>query len=177
MKVKDPSQLESVAKAIDAEFIHDQEPTHTSPEKAFVARAADDVIGIVGFTRYLGWGALAAVLALVANAIVLSVQDRIRDHAILQTLGFDGSLIARLIVAEGLLLGVIGGLVGTAAAIVAMQWSSLSLSTEGMNIPIQADASILLTGLVVSVVLGVVAGLVPAWQASRREITSAFRAV
>ena len=177
VKVKDPSQLEAVAKAIDAELAHDQEPTHTSPEKAFVARAADDVIGIVGFTRYLGWGALAAVLALVANAIVLSVQDRIRDHAILQTLGFDGSLIARLIVAEGLLLGVIGGLLGTAAAIVAMQYSSLSLSTEGLNIPIRADFSILLTGLAVSIVLGVVAGLVPAWQASRREITSAFRAV
>jgi ABC-type antimicrobial peptide transport system permease subunit len=37
--------------------------------------------------------------------------------------------------------------------------------------------NILLSGLVVSIVLGVVAGLVPAWQASRREITTAFRAV
>jgi putative ABC transport system permease protein len=177
VKVTDPSRLEAVASAIDAEFAHDQEPTHTSAEKAFVARAADDVIGIVGFTKYLGWGALAAVLALVANAIVLSVQDRIRDHAILQTLGYDGSLIARLIVVEGLLLGVIGGVLGTVAAILAAQYSALSLSTEGLNIPIRADMSILLTGLVVSVVLGIVAGLVPAWQASRREITSAFRAV
>jgi putative ABC transport system permease protein len=117
------------------------------------------------------------VLALVANAIVLSVQDRIRDHAILQTLGFDGSLIARLIVMEGLLLGVIGGVIGTVAALIATQWSSLSLSTEGLNIPIRADMSILLTGFVVSILLGVVAGLVPAWQASRREITTAFRAV
>src|SRR5688500_12993463 len=56
VKVDDPKNLESVAKAIDAEFERDPEPTHTSAEKAFVARAAADVVGLVGFTQWLGWG-------------------------------------------------------------------------------------------------------------------------
>ena len=34
-----------------------------------------------------------------------------------------------------------------------------------------------LTALAVSVALGVLAGLVPAWQASRREIVESFRAI
>src|SRR5687768_5568076 len=117
VKVDDPARLEEVAKAIDAEFARDPDPTSTSAEKAFVARAAADVVGIVNFTRWLGWGCLAAVLALVGNAIVLSVQDRIREHAVLQTLGYSGSLIARLIVIEGLTLGLIGGVIGTLGAI------------------------------------------------------------
>jgi putative ABC transport system permease protein len=103
VKVADPQKLDEVARAIDTEFARDSEPTQTSAEKAFVARAASDVINLVGFTQYLGWGCLAAVLALVGNAIVLSVQDRIREHAVLQTLGYRGSLVARLIVAEGLI--------------------------------------------------------------------------
>src|SRR5204863_566435 len=74
VKVKDPSLLDSVAKEIDEEFRHEAEPTQTRPERAFVAQAGSDIVEIVGFTRYLGWGCLAAVLALVANAIVLSVQ-------------------------------------------------------------------------------------------------------
>lgn len=177
VKVADPNQLEAVADAIDAEFARDSEPTHTSSEKAFVARAAADVVEIVSFTRWLGWGCLAAVLALVGNAIVLSVQDRVREHAILQTLGYRGGLIARLIVAEGSLLGLMGGALGTLAAAALLRWNSYSLSTEGLSIEINLDAGVLLTGLLISAALGVVAGLVPAWRASRQEITASFRAV
>src|SRR5215207_10055727 len=47
VKVDDPKKLELVARAIDAEFARDAEPTQTSAEKAFVARAAADVVGLV----------------------------------------------------------------------------------------------------------------------------------
>lgn len=177
VKVSDPGQLESVASAIDDEFRRDAEPTNTRSEKAFVARAAADVVGLVAFTRWLGWGCLFAVLALVANALVLSVQNRIRDHAVLQTLGFSGGLIARLIVSEGLALSLVGGALGTALAMGALQWSSLSLSNEGFSINIRADPEVWVLGLGFSALLGVLAGLAPAWQASRHEIAECFRAV
>lgn len=177
VKVTDPAKLSSVAAAIDEEFRRDPEPTHTSPEKAFVGRAAADVVEIVGFTRWLGWGCLAAVLALVGNAIVLSVQDRVREHAVLQTLGFTGGLIARLIVTEGALLGLLGGALGTVAAVLLVRHGNYSLSTEGLSIHARMGGGVLLTGLLMSAALGILAGLVPAWQASRREITESFRAV
>lgn len=177
VKVNDPARLESVAGAIDAEFASDQEPTSTYAEKAFVARAASDVLEIVSFASWLGWGALAAVFALVANAIVLSVQDRIRDHAVLQTLGYSGSLIGRLVVAEGTLMGLIGGLLGAVAAYIVIRRGSYSLSMEGTNVEVVSDPMIILVGLGMSALLGVLAGLMPAWQASRREIASCFRAV
>src|SRR5688572_10847278 len=150
VKVADPQKLDEVSRAIDAEFQRDSEPTQTSAEKAFVARAAADVVNLVGFTQYLGWGCLAAVLALVGNAIVLSVQDRIREHAVLQTLGYGGSLVARLIVAEGLLLGVLGGAIGTGIAVAIMKWGNFSLSTEGLSIHFQTTGMVVILGLVVS---------------------------
>ena len=177
VKVDDPQHLEHVARAIDEEFARDPEPTQTSAEKAFVARAAADVVHLVGFTQYLGWGCLAAVLALVGNAIVLSVQDRIKEHAVLQTLGYRSSLVARLIVTEGLMLGLLGGVVGIVAAMLAVRFGHFSLSTDGLSISMTAGPMVLLIGLATSATLGVVAGLVPAVQASRREITECFRAV
>jgi putative ABC transport system permease protein len=177
VKVDDPAQMQQVARAIDAHFAHDPEPTATSPEKDFVARAAIDVVRIVGFTQYLAWGSLAAVLALVGNAIVLSVQDRIREHAVLQTLGFDGGLIAKMIVLEGALLGVVGGMIGAAGALMLERWGHLSISAEGLSIHMRAEFGVVLIGLVIAAVLGMVAGLVPAIQASRRPITDCFRAV
>lgn len=177
VKVSEPERIDEVAAAIDDEFRSDPDPTSTRSEKAFVARAASDIIELVGFTRYLGLGCLAAVLALVGNAIVLSVQDRMKEHAVLQTLGFTGSLIGRLIIAEGLLLGLLGGVAGAAAAYLFMSFSLLSLSVEGLTMTVQTTPAVILVGLAISAALGVVAGLIPAVQASRREIAQCFRAV
>ncbi len=174
--VSDPSRAQEVAEAIDAAFAPAQEPTCTSAEKAFVARAAADVLEIVSFMRSLGWGCLAAVLALVANAIVLSVQDRIQEHAVLQTLGFRGRHIARLIMCEGLVLSVTGAALGCAAAAVFLTVSALALSVEGHSLPLKATLGTFVSGIGIATGVGILAGVVPAWQASRREIVACFRA-
>ncbi len=176
VKVADPSMLERVGKDIDETFRHAQEPTTTFTEKAFIGRIADDIIEIVGFARWLGLGCLVAVLALVGNSIVLGVQSRVSEHAVLQTLGFSGRLVAALIVAEGVILALVGGLVGAGAAVAVAGFKSFALSVEGATVPIVADGLLLLTGMLVCGAIGVVAGLVPAWQASRREIAECFRA-
>jgi len=177
VRVEDPALLDPVAKAIDAEFRHDSEPTQTRPERAFVAQAGSDIVEIVGFTRYVGWGCLAAVLALVANAIVLSVRDRIREHAVLQTLGYRGGLVTRLIMSEGIVIGLIGGAVGSLAALALIRIGNLSLYSEGLSITVVADGSLIVVGLVISGLAGALAGLVPAWRAGRSEIAHSFRAV
>lgn len=175
VKVADPSLLDPVAKEIDKMFDHAQEPTATFTEKAFIGRVADDIIELVGFAQWLSLGCLAAVLALVANSIILGVQSRISEHAVLQTLGYSGRLVASLIILEGVLLSLIGGAIGAAAAMAVATTGSFALSVEGTTIPIMADAGLLATGLVICGAIGVLAGLVPAWQASSREIAECFR--
>lgn len=177
VKVDDPAKLDQVAAEIDLLFEAAEQPTTTRSEKAFVAQVAGDMIELIGFTQYLGWGCLIAVLALVGNAIVLSVQDRIKEHAILQTLGYSGSLIGRLIVTEAVVLGVLGGVFGAAGALLTIRLTRVSFSVDGLSIPIHADAMLLGTGLLIAVTLGVLAGMVPAIQAARRPIATCFRAV
>ncbi|MBI5252256.1 MAG: ABC transporter permease [Desulfomonile tiedjei] len=175
--VTDPGQLEATAKAIDDEFRTAQEPTTTWSEKNFVARATSDILEIITFARWLGWGCVVGVFALVFNAIVLSVQDRIKDHAIMQTLGYTNGLVARLIIAESMMISLAGGFLGVLAGVGVMSWGSFSLSVEGLSINIHAGWATVLFGLFLSAVTGILAGLVPAWQASRREIAACFRAV
>lgn len=177
VRVDDPARLDAIAADIDEQFRAEAEPTTTRPEKAFVAQAGADIVEIVGFTRWLGWGCLAAVLALVANAIVLGVQDRVKEHAVLQTLGFRSGLIARLILCEGMLIGLLGGALGTAITLTIVRMGNFSLSQEGLSIPLKATWSVLGWGLLTSSSVGVVAGLVPAWRAGRHEIAACFRAV
>jgi len=174
VKVTDSSQLDRVAKDIDELFSTAQEPTATFSEKAFIGRVADDIIELVGFARWLGLGCLAAVMALVANSIVLGVQSRVSEHAVLQTLGYSGHLVAALIIVEGVILSVAGGGLGAIAAVLIARYGSFALSVEGTTIPIVANTALLNWGMVVCGLIGVIAGLVPAWQASRREIAACF---
>ncbi|MHC4099884.1 MAG: ABC transporter permease [Planctomycetota bacterium] len=177
LRVSDPALLEPVAAEIDDLFRTAQEPTATFSEKAFIGRVATDLVELVSFARWLGLGCLVAVLALIGNAIVLSVQGRVAEHAVLQTLGYPSALIAILIVVEGVLLALVGGGLGATAAVVLADVGSFALSVEGQSIPITAGAGLLLSGVLVCAALGVAAGLVPAVQASTRQIAECFRAV
>jgi putative ABC transport system permease protein len=177
VRVDDPARMDAVAAAVDAEFRTAREPTTTRSEKAFVARAAGDVMELVGFTRWLGLGCVLAVLALVANAVILSVQDRVRDFAVMQTLGFTGREVGALVVLEGTLLSAAGGILGVGASAAVLGFGSFSLANEGLSIPFAAGPSVWALGPVVFLLLGALAGAVPAWRAARVELAASFRAV
>ena len=150
-----------MAAAIDEQFASEADPTTTRPEKAFVAHAGADIVELVTFTRWLGWGSVAAVLALIANAMALGVQDRVREHAVLQTLGFRPGLIVRMIVGEGVLIGLLGGALGTGVALAVVHVGRFSLSQEGLSINVSASWAVLGWGLLVSSGVGLLAGLTP----------------
>ncbi len=172
-----PEDSERVSAAIDAAFRSDQEPTSTRSEKAFVARAATDVMALVDFTGLVAAGCVAAVLALVANAIVMSVRDRVGDFAVMQTLGYTPARIAALVVVESSLLGTIGGLLGTSAGLGFLAASDYALSSEGLSITFDVGGGVWALCVAVSVAVGVAAGLVPAWRAARVPVAASFRAV
>ena len=174
VKVESAELLDAVATEIDTTFRSDSQPTVTRPEKAFFAETAKQMIELIGFTRWLGLGAVAAVLGLVANAVLLIVRGRIKETAVLQTLGFSRLRIACLITCEGLLLGLLGGAVGVVSAILFLHWQSFTLGNEGLTLAITPSITVLFNGLLVALVLGFTASLYPAWRASRQPLVESL---
>ncbi len=175
VQVQNHLELETVAKAIDSTFAHDQEPTHTRPEKAFVAQTAKDLVSLIGFTRWVGLGAVLAVLALVTNTVLLAIRSRITEHAILQTLGFSDPALAYIVLCEGLLFGFSGSIVGVGTASAVLYWGAYSISNEGISLVFTPSLSIIMNGLFMGMLLGVIAALVPAWQSTRSSIVNNLR--
>jgi len=168
--------LDRVASEIDAVFATDQQPTSTRPEKAFFAQTASELIELVGFTRWLGIGAVAAVLGLVANAVLLVVRGRVKENAVLQTLGYPRGVIGVLVAIEGILLGLAGGAIGVASAFIFLTSQSYTIGNEGLTMSVVPDMMIVMRALVVAVALGLFASLYPAWKASRAPIVHSLRA-
>jgi putative ABC transport system permease protein len=172
----DPDQAGAVAAAIDAK-VRDrfQVPTETKPQKAHYRAALADLLDLIGMTRWLGLVCVGVVVVLVANSVVMAAQDRVKEHAVLQTIGFSGPRIFALMLAESCLISLAGGVVGTAACLAWLAWRPQSLSAEGVSIDFVASPALAGWGLGLAVLVGLVAGAVPAWQAGRREIVASLR--
>lgn len=175
VRVRSSADLEPVANAIDERFRSDQAPTNTKPEKAFFAETAAQLIELIGFTRWLGLGAAVAVVALVANAILLVVRSRVRENAILRTLGYPSRAIMFLVISEGAILGCTGGMVGTALAWGFLRWKSFTLGSEGHTLGIVPDAVTALVAILAALALGIVASIHPAVVAIRQPIIRSLR--
>lgn len=176
VKVESADLLQSVSDKIDETFKSDQQPTNTRPEKAFFAETAKQMIELIGFTRWLGLGAVIAVLGLVANAVLLIVRGRVKETAIFQTLGYSRLAIGIMVVIEGILLGLIGGLIGVIGAMAFFHFKSFTLGNEGLTLALSPSASVTLSGLVVAVALGLLASLYPAWKATSRPLVQSLNA-
>jgi putative ABC transport system permease protein len=175
VRVTESKMLDPVATAIDELFRGGQEPTDTRPEKAFFAETASELVELIGFTRWLGVGAVIAVGGLVANALLLVVRGRVKENAVLRTLGFSGRAIGWLVLSEGGMLGLAGGVLGVGMAAAFLRWQSFTMGNEGQTLAIQPDGTVIFIGVMAALVLGIFASLWPAWQAMTQPIVKNLR--
>ncbi len=112
---------------------------------------------------------------LVANALLLIVRGRVRETAILQTVGFSRPRVFQVVVAEGLVLGLAGGAAGILGATAFFHWQALTFGNEGLTLAIQSSPAVVVQGLLAALALALLAALYPAWVATRRPIVAALR--
>lgn len=175
VRVTDPELVETVSAKIDELFKSDSAPTITRPEKAFFAQTAKDMVEMIGFTRWLGLGAVLGVLGLVANSLLMAARSRVKEGAILQTIGYSQRAIGLLVVFEGLLLGLAGGVMGSFGATSFFNWQRFTFGNEGLVLALSPSYSITIVGIAVALILAVLASVWLAFEAARRPIVQSLR--
>ncbi len=166
-----------VASAIDERLKGGTVRTDTRTKGVFQASSLADLIDLIDLSKYLGYACLGLMTVLLSTTTIMTVEDRVQQHAVLQTLGVSTGRIFRLVLAECLLLSVLGGCIGIFAAAATLTFSGMSIGAEAVTIAFTPSIEVLMTGAVVTVMLGVIAGLAPAWRASRAEIVPALRSI
>ncbi len=171
----DDADPDRVAAAIDQKLRSGAVATKTRRKGAFQASTLSDLVDLIGFAHWLGYACVALVLSLVATTTVMSVQDRIKEYAVLQTVGVRPLRAMRLVLAESTILCVVGGVAGTLLALAALGFGGFAIGAEGATIAFRPSLGLAITGTMVSVLVGMSAGLIPAIQAATVPIVSALR--
>jgi len=171
----DAANPDELASTIDAEFRNGPVATTTRTKGVFQTDTLADLAELIGFAHWLGYACVGLVLALVATTTVMAVQDRIQEHAILQTIGLRPGRIFRLVVAESVLQSMAGGLLGIGAGMLLLAWGGFAVGAEGVTIAFRPSLQLAIIGAMVSAVVGILAGIAPGWQAARTEIVQALR--
>lgn len=122
----------------------------------------------------MGLGAIFAAL----NTMYAAVAARAREIATLRAIGFGSLPVLVSVMIEAMLLSLAGGLIG--AAIAYVLFNNVSLSTLGANFTqvvfaFKVTPALVLYGVLISLVIGLFGGLLPAARAARMPITTALR--
>jgi putative ABC transport system permease protein len=182
VEIEDPEKAGAVSAAIDALFENSDAQTHTETEKAFAASFISMAGNLALLLNGIGVAVTFTILLVVANTMSIAVRERRTEIAVLKTLGFTSRQVMGLVVAESVLIGVLGGALGIGAS-QGLMWllthapgirdalAGIGLSELNLR-PLVAGL-----GFANSVFLGLVAGLVPALSAYRARITDMLRTV
>lgn len=126
--------------------------------------------------------AAVALVLLIACANVANLQlargaSRMRELSVRAALGAGRGRIAQQLMTESVVLSLIGGVLGLA---IAFALSRALVALVGAQLPVaptdvRLDGTVLLFALAVSVATGLLFGLAPAWQATRRDLADMLR--
>jgi len=172
VKLTSADKADSVAKAIDALSANSDHETKTQTEQAFNASFAKQ-LGDIGLIVSAIMGAVFFTLILLTgNTMAQAVRERTNELAVLKTIGFSSQSVLGMVLAEGILLLVLGGVLGLALAGVVVP--IVAKGSGGMlNLP-PIGASTWILGFVLMVVIGALVGALPAIRAMRLNIVDAL---
>ena len=172
LRVADPRAADQVAQAVDALSLNSDHETKTQTEQAFNAAFVSQY-GDIGLIVGAIMGAVFFTLILLTgNTMAQAVRERIPELAVLKTIGFSNRSVLGLVLAESVLLILLGGVIGMLLAGVVVNAVRASVGTTVPMMPV--DASIWLRAVLLMILIGLLVGALPARRGMRLRIVDAL---
>jgi putative ABC transport system permease protein len=175
LKINNPDDSPRVAKAIDEEFANSPFETKTQAESAFAANWVKQFGNIQKLILSIGVIVFFTLLLVTGNTMAISVRERTGELAVFKAIGYSDRTVLFFVLAEALVIALIGGLLGMLLAVVAVP--GLATALNGLLPGLALSPSMLGLGLIVAVFTGLLSGLLPGLNAMRLRVTNALRRV
>jgi len=180
LRAERPSDVDGIMRGVDALFRNSEAEVAAETEKAFFASMFSSMQGFIRIILAVGFLSVAAVVLIAANTSAMGVRERTPEIAILKSLGFRRAPILGGLLAESLAQALVGGLLGAGGAI-AMSAALRAAGTSAYAQVLGPLGSFRMSpmvageGIAIALTVGLVAGLVPAWNGARLNVVEALR--
>jgi putative ABC transport system permease protein len=163
-----------IIRAIDDTFANSPWETRTQSEKAFALSFVKQMGNIEFLMVTIGGVVVFTLLLVTGNTMATAVRERTAELAVLKTVGFTDSFVMVLVLLESLLIAALGGGLGVGTA---KLFTLGGDPTKGLLATFYLAPGGMAAGLGLALVVGVLAGLLPALSAMRLPVVQALRRV
>lgn len=177
--VKDAGRGAEVSKAIDRKFDEMDDQTLTMSERQFALGFIGSLAAILSALDYVSAFILLIMVLILANTVAMSVRERTHEYGVLRAIGFSPKHVIAFILGESMLVALAGGLLGVLLVVLLIN-NMVGPALEqngGLFAVFHAPGWLMGLALAIAMIVGVIAGLLPAIQASRRRVTDALRRI
>ncbi|MDA0658313.1 MAG: ABC transporter permease [Planctomycetota bacterium] len=173
LQTDDARAAESLANYFNTEYTKASVQAYTEPVyfRSLGETNRQFLVGIIFVAAVMAVGGVMGVM----NTMFAAISQRIRDIGVMRLLGFQRWRILVSFLVESILISILGGILGCALGYLANGWTANSILSSGPGggkfvvLRLVVDGGILGIGMLVSLSMGIVGGLLPAWSGMRKR--------
>ena len=165
---------EDVNDSAISEKIEEDYENFTTLTSEEISSIADDVLGILD-TATLAVSALAIIVGAIGiiNTMVMAVYERTKEIGVLKSVGWKSRKILTMILGETLVLTTLSGIVGSIFGILIPEVGLRLFNVTDFALGYSPKTFILAFGI--TIIVGIIGGIYPAYKASKLAPTEALR--
>lgn len=175
VQIGQPTEAANISAAIDALYANSAAKTKSETEKAFQQSFVSLSGAIITSLEVISYVIIGIILMVLANTIIMSARERIREYAVLRTLGFTAFHVIGLIVGESLFISMSGGALGLALTFPVCSWFGAQFPTIFPVFAVQPSTVAL--AVLFALAVGLIAASFPAARSAHMRIVDGLRQI
>ncbi len=176
LRLDGPASVLPVINAVTDFYSSGPKEVTVETESSMLARFNQFTATIQLVIQVIAVVVLVTVLIVAANTIAISMRERKKEIALMKAMGYTQGGVLGLIIAEAVVTSLVAGVGGTMLAWGLFSMKSLTLAF-GIALDFTVTPGIAAMGLAISLALGVLSGVFPAYRASRINVIQALHSV
>jgi putative ABC transport system permease protein len=177
VRVKNPNDMAKISQQIDEMFKNSEYPTETFTEKEFQKQFMAMIGNIKLLFTAVALCSIFMVILLAAITMSMAARERVTEVAVLKAIGFTSGTILTLMLIEFMILGLLGGALGTFGAKLVYSMVNMTEATQGFLVAFGVNGKTVATCLTAALVVGFLAGGLPALRSARLSVVDGLRKV
>jgi putative ABC transport system permease protein len=180
VKVTDPKEVNAVMLRIQELTRNSEAETSTQTEKSFFSAFFGSLEGFITILMIVTLLVALCIVFIAGNTASMAVRERAGEIAVLKAIGFRRGAIFSMLIAETVVLSFAAGAAGVGLAAIlteALRSAAAGSPQLGPLGGFIVNQAVVVQGLLLSLAIGIVAGVVPAWGAARKPVAQTLREV